>query len=195
MEDGKIITLFFQRSEQAIAESRMKFGKLIYSIAYHILYNHSDAEECENDTYLGAWNTIPPVIPRELKAYFLKIARNQALKKYHHIHSQKRDVSLIVPLDELQDSLPNGVFMEEDEELSEFINLFLKKLNPDCRKVFLLRYWYFASVKEIMAECGMSKSKVESMLFRTRNCLKKEILQKGGCHGRIRCESDFEFGS
>lgn len=187
MENDKIIDLFLGRSEHAIIEVQTKFGKLIYSLAYHILNNHLDSEECEIDTYMGAWDTIPPTIPDDLKAYLLRITRNLALKRYHYNHAAKRDCTLNVPLDELAYCLPDNGYENKtgrNDEMADLINSFLEKLKPECRKVFLLRYWYFASIKEIMLECNMSKSKVESMLFRTRNNLRKELVNKGG-YGKL----------
>ena len=184
MKDRYIIKLFIERSEAAIEETKIKFGRLIYSVAYHIVQDRMDAEECESDTYLGAWNTIPPVLPENLKAYLLRIARNLALKQYRHDHTAKRDKGLKVSLDELECCMEDTSIRESEaeEELSECINVFLSELEPRARKVFVLKYWYFASVKEIMEECDMSKSAVESMLFRVRKRL-KERLEKEGYHG------------
>ena len=102
VKDQSIIELFIERSEAAIEETKLKFGRLIYSIAYHIVQDRMDAEECESDTYLSAWNTIPPALPENLKAYLLRIARNLALKQYRHEHTAKRDKRMQVSLDELE---------------------------------------------------------------------------------------------
>lgn len=184
VKDQSIIELFIERSEAAIEETKLKFGRLIYSIAYHIVQDRMDAEECESDTYLSAWNTIPPALPENLKAYLLRIARNLALKQYRHEHTAKRDKRMLVSLDELECCIEDSSIQESEakEKLTECINDFLAELEPEKRKVFLLKYWYFASVKEIMEECGMSKSTVESMLFRTRKRL-KEKLEKEGYRG------------
>ncbi len=178
MEDSSIIELFFERSEYAIKETKIKYGHLIQSIALRILHNHPDAEECENDTYMGAWNSIPPNRPGNLKAYIAKIARNQALKKYQFQHADKRNPEIILSLNELEEQLAdcgekssNAQF--EDTEMAEVINSFLAGLNSRTRRIFMLRYWYFLSVTEIMEECGMSRSKVESILYRTRQKLKQ----------------------
>ena len=106
VKDQSIIELFIERSEAAIEETKLKFGRLIYSIAYHIVQDRMDAEECESDTYLSAWNTIPPALPENLKAYLLRIARNLALKQYRHEHTAKRDKRMQVSLDELETKIP-----------------------------------------------------------------------------------------
>lgn len=170
VEDKSIIELFVKRSEAAIRETKIKFGRLIYAVAYHIVQDSMDAEECESDTYLGAWDTIPPVLPDNLKSYLLRIARNIALKQYRHDHAAKRNKLFKVSLDELECDLEDMSILksEMEERLTECINNFLGELEPKARKVFMLKYWYFASVKEIMQECDMSKSAVESMLFRAR---------------------------
>lgn len=167
MEDRSIIELFVKRSEAAIQETKIKFGRLIYAISYHIVQDFMEAEECESDTYLGAWNTIPPVLPDNLKAYLLRIARNLALKQYRYEHAAKRNKAFKVSLDELEcDMEDTSVLQNEvEEKLTECINGFLAELEPKVRKVFMLKYWYFASVKEIMQECDMSKGAVESMLL------------------------------
>lgn len=181
MKDEEIITLFLKRSEEAVLQCKRQYGKLIYGIAYRILLDKCDAEECEQDTYMGAWNTIPPQNPQNLKCYLARIARNQALKKYRMLHAKKRNVEAVVALEELEDFLADRMEEStcESTQLSLCINSFLEGLTPEKRKVFVLRYWYMASVKEIMTECGMGKSKVETMLFRLRNEL-KGYLEEGG---------------
>lgn len=176
MEDNNIVALFYERSECAIKETKIKYGNLILAISLRILHNQSDAEECENDTYMGAWNSIPPSQPQNLRAYVSRIARNQALKKYEYQHADKRNPEVLLSLDELTEQLADqSCSFISDNELSETINSFLAGLNTKTRKVFMLRYWYHLSVKEIMEECNMSKSRVESMLFRTRQKLKEYI--------------------
>ena len=107
MEDNEIIALFEQRIENAIIETKIKYGRAIYSIAYHVLGNNPDAEECENDTYLTAWNTIPPQKPKNFKAFVLKIARNLSLKKYEYYHAAKRNISMNVSYEELKECIDN----------------------------------------------------------------------------------------
>ena len=181
MDDEAIVDLFFQRSESAVDETKQKYGALIKGIAMRILKNRSDAEECENDTYMGAWNTIPPKRPNNLSAFLAGIARNQALKKYQFINAAKRSPRVTVYLDEIGDCISDGSedIRYSDGVLSEAINDFLASLNEESRRVFMLRYWYFASISEICGKCGISKSKAESMLFRTRKKLKTFLEERG----------------
>ena len=181
MDDSAIIDLFFERSESALTETKKKYGGLIISIAMRILGNKSDAEECENDTYMGAWNTIPPRKPDNLTAFLARIARNQAMKKYEFINAAKRNPKAAVSLNELGDCISDegDTIRYSDGVLAEAINSFLSELGEESRKVFLLRYWYFADIREICERCGISKSKAESMLFRTRKKLKKFLEERG----------------
>lgn len=116
MEDKSIIELFVKRSEAAIRETKIKFGRLIYAVAYHIVQDSMDAEECESDTYLGAWDTIPPVLPDNLKSYLLRIARNIALKQYRHDHAAKRNKLFKVSLDELECDLEDMSILKQSQE-------------------------------------------------------------------------------
>lgn len=182
MDDSTIIDLYWARSEQAIRETELKYSKLFYQIASHILHDPADAEECVNDTYLGAWNTIPPTRPRELAAFLCRIARNLALRKYQQIHAAKRNPAVAVSYEELEACLSDrqsGGQHELDDRLADCINRFLDTLDREPRKVFIRRYWYFDSVQEIMHRFQMSKSKVESMLFRTRQKLRIWIEEEG----------------
>lgn len=179
MEDKKIIELYNSRSEDAVIETEKKYGKLVSFVIGKLLRNPSDIEECENDTYLGVWKTIPPKQPDNLKAYVLKIARYQAVKKYEYLHAGKRDINKCVPYEELSNYLEQeDIDTREDNELKDIINDFMTTLPKPQRQVFLLRYWYFMSVKEISKSCDMSKSKVETILFRTRNKLKDYLKER-----------------
>ncbi len=181
MEDSGIISLFFERSEEAICETKRKYGRFVLGMIMHILRNESDAEECENDTYMSVWSVIPPQRPMNFKAFLLKIARNQALKKYRFLNAEKRNPNVTVSLEELAEcaSDEGDGLRYGDNELAEIINGFLETLNDESRKVFMLRYWYFSSVNDIAERCGISRSKTESMLFRTRKKLKKYLEEKG----------------
>jgi RNA polymerase sigma-70 factor (ECF subfamily) len=182
VEDSAIIELYWARSEQAIRETELKYGKLFRQIANHILHNPADAEECVNDTYLGAWNAIPPARPRILTAFLCRIARNLALRKYQYIHASRRNPAVAVSFEELEACLADngsGDQNFEDDYLADCINRFLDTLDGESRQVFVRRYWYFDSVKEIMRRFRMSKSKVESMLFRTRQKLRAWIEEEG----------------
>ncbi len=180
MEDNEIVELYFSRSEEAIPKTRSKYGNFILAIALRILNNRSDAEECENDTYMGIWNIIPPQRPFNFQAFIGGIARNLALKKYHFINAEKRKPQAAVSLSELEECISgNDGRNFSDGELSAAINEFLASLNEESRKIFLLRYWYFLSIKGICKKLGISKSKAESSLFRTRKKLKKFLTERG----------------
>ena len=175
MEDEKIIELFWQRDEQAISESRSKYGGLCRSVAGNILADRSDCEECLSDTWLGAWNAIPPARPGRLGAFLVKITRNLALKKAEYLNAAKRRNSLNESLEELSECVESYATVETETErrrIESTINAFLGQLVVEKRKVFVWRYWYFYSVEEICRRTGYSKSKVKSMLFRLRGELK-----------------------
>lgn len=183
--DNDLIALYQSRSEIAILETKKQYGRLIYSVAYNLLRNFSDAEECESDAYLGLWNAIPPAKPDNFKAYCLKITRNLAMKRLEYYHAEKRDISKTVSYDEiLEESSEIEILLNNTKEsdLTEYINVFLQNLDVKKRKIFVLRYWYMLSVKEIAAECEMSKSQVETILFRTRKQLKSKLMERKFYH-------------
>ena len=180
MKDSEIVALYLSRSESALTESQKHYGRLIQHIIRKFLKNQLDVEECENDTYLSAWQSIPPNQPGNLKAYLAVIARNTACRKWEYLNAEKRNPEMLISLDELGDSIADDSAQDfSDEELKEVINSFLATLKKDSRTIFLLRYWRFCSVQEISDRTGFSKSKVESILFRTRNKLKKYLTERG----------------
>ena len=183
MEDKNIIQLFFERSETAITETATKYGKLCHTIAYNILYNEEDSEECVNDTYMKAWEVIPPQIPDKLAAFLGKITRNLAISRYRHNSSKKRGGGqMALALEELEECIPDKNSTEQaisDKLFLERMNAFLEQLPAEKRKVFMQRYWYLRPISEIAEEFSMSESKVKMMLHRTRNTL-KEVLEKEG---------------
>ncbi len=183
MEDFAIVDLFISRNESAIDMTKEKYGKSLRKISYNIINNISDVEECESDTYLSAWNTIPPKTPKDyLFAFLAKIVRNLSLNKYRSNHTQKRN-SLVVELTtEMQDCIPNPndeMCKLEDSELISHINTFLESLGKEEMCVFVRRYWFSDSVKEIAKRYSMSESKVKSMTFRTRNKLRDYFIKEG----------------
>lgn len=183
--DEKLIMLYQSRSEIAISETKRKYGRLIFSVAYELLKNDFDAEECENDTYLGLWKSIPPAEPKNFKAFCLKITRNLAMKKLDYYRAKKRDCVKTVSYEKvLQEVGELELFLPDvkESDLSQCIDDFLGTLDKKKRKVFLLRYWYVMSIKEIMDECKMSKSQVETILFRTRKQLKSWLIERKFCH-------------
>ena len=182
MEDEKIIELYFDRNEKAIRETALKYGKMIRSIAYNILKNTQDSEECENDTYHTAWNKIPPANPPYFSAFLGRIARNVSFDKYDYNTAAKRNTAFEIELSELEGCLSAGNCTEEELEqrqTAKHISDYLRKTSYIKRVVFLRRYWYCDSVKEIATEFGFGEGKVKSMLMRTRSELKKYLERQG----------------
>ena len=181
MDDRAIVALYWKRAETAILETKKQYGRLLLSISRGILRNEEDAEECENDTYLRAWDTIPPKRPEKLSAFLAKITRNLSLDRYDEKHAEKRgggEVPLL--LDELAEVIADeAAFPADTEDLSEVLNAFLGRLKPDARTIFLRRYWFGDSVQEISARSGFGESKIKMSLLRTRQNL-KEVLEKEG---------------
>ncbi len=183
MEDNQIIQLFFDRDESALKETEMKYGRLCYKIAYDALNDADDAWECANDTYLTLWNAIPPAKPDNFAAYLCKIARNHSLKKLEYRSAKKRSAPPLVSLSELEETLPDASyrFEVEESELGKLINEFLHKQKKAVRRVFVRRYYFHEGLAEIAERYGFTQSKVKSMLFHTRNKLKKFLSEKGVC--------------
>ena len=183
MEDTQIIDLYFARSEQAVVETAHKYGSYLFSIAHNILLSRPDAEEAVNDTYLGAWRSIPPHCPNRLSTYLGKITRRCALEKWKAARAQKRgggEVSLA--LEELEECVSGGETPQqvlEMKELTRKINSFLKELPDGEQRMFVSRYWYLMPVKEIARNMGFSESKVKSALSRTRGKLKHYLEKEG----------------
>ncbi len=183
MEDSKIIELYMDRSEQAISETSKKYGRYCHYIAYSILQNEADSEECVNDTYLRAWNSIPPKYPNRLQTFLGKITRNLSLNKWEKLSAEKRGAGQIpLILDELTECIPteeNTAQTVANMVVRDALNRFLEDLPAGTRKIFVRRYWYMSSIKEIADEYGLSQSKVTVTLFRTRGKL-KTVLEKEG---------------
>ncbi|MBQ9080240.1 MAG: sigma-70 family RNA polymerase sigma factor [Clostridia bacterium] len=182
MEDYKILDLFWSRNEQAITESKNKYGTLICSIAFNILRNRQDTEECENDTYIGAWNTIPPTRPQKLSAYLAKLSRNIAITKFRANNTKKRGGGEVAAsLHELDECIPD---QSQDkalaaEQLSSILNEFLASLSQNERQIFMRRYWKCDAIGGIAKHLGCSSSKVKMTLLRTREKLRKFLEQEG----------------
>ena len=182
MTDGQIIDLFFERSEQAIEELAKKHGGAVGRIAYNILGNRQDAEECVNDTWLGAWNAIPPSRPSPLKSFVCRIARNLATKKYHANTAEKRNSQYDLALDELAECIPDRGNVEDlygAKELAEAIDSFLDTLDYSDKFVFMRRYWYADSLADISKMSGLSYKTVSVRLFRIKEKLKKHLMKEG----------------
>ena len=182
MRDEEIIHLFFERSEQAITELARKHGSAVASVARNILGNEQDAEECVNDTYLGAWNSIPPHKPSPLRTFVCRIARNLATKKYHSNKAEKRNSHYDVALDELEDCFSDGNRVEDEfdaKELSEAINSFLATLNYSDRFIFMRRYWYSDPLQDIAKMADTTTNSVTVRLCRIREKLRCHLMKEG----------------
>ena len=182
MEDSQIIKLYLERSESAIKETKTKYGKLCLHIAYNILRSTEDAEECENDTYLRAWNSIPPKEPNSLSAYLGKIVRNLALQKHEYYSAKKRNSDLDLAYNELEECIasPSDIESQYNEgELGRVIDTFLRKIDRESRIIFIRRYWHTDSIIQIASHFDISESKVKSSLFRTRKKLRIYLEKEG----------------
>lgn len=182
LDDGKIIELFYARSEQAIVELSKKYGSVCMRVAENILKNQSDSEECVNDAYLGAWNTIPPQNPDPLLTYVCRIVRNLAIKKYHANTAAKRNSTYDVALEELESCFPTSPSVEEELREKEFVRMidaFLETLDEESRVMFVRRYWYSDSVSDIAKLLHISAHKVSDRLYRIREKLRDYLSREG----------------
>ena len=180
MEDDRIIDLYWQRDQTAIAHTQQKYGSYCHSIAYNILFSNEDAEECVNDTYLKAWESIPPERPRILKTFIGRIARNVALDKYDYNNADKRSSNTFSILSELTDCIPDESENIADEvALRHAINGFLASLPSRTRIIFMQRYFYACSIKSIAERFSMSETNVKVTLLRTRAKLRTHLEKEG----------------
>ena len=183
MNDKDIIRLYFNRDQSALSATAKKYGKYCTSIAKNILGSNEDAEECVNDTYLSAWNSIPPTRPTILSAFLGTITRNLAFNKYRHNHVMKRGSGEIaVVLDELAECVSGLDDVEQEidrRELVAEINTFLDTLSPKKRNIFICRYWYSDSIPSIAKRYEMTESNVSVTLNRLRSKLKEYLSERG----------------
>lgn len=182
MEDQNILDLYFHRSEQAITETDRKYGGYCYTIAYNILGNQEDSEESVSDTYMAAWDAIPPKRPDILSAFLAKLTRHISIDHWRKSSAKKRGGGeIVLALEELDNCIGAGGAEEalEQKELVQILNRFLQSLPDVERNVFLSRYWYLDPIDTIAAHTGFSRSKVASMLLRIRGRLRKVLTQEG----------------
>ena len=183
MEDGQIIELYWNRNQRAIEETDGKYGKFLGSIAWNLLRSREDSEECVNDTYLRAWEAIPPTRPAAFRTWLGHITRNLSLDCWKRRQADKRGGGAELLLGELEDCVPSNSGgpgrAVEDLELAELLNAFLRGLSREGRAVFLRRYWYGESVAEIGAALGCGEGKVKSSLFRSRKALRAYLEKEG----------------
>ncbi len=183
MEDYEIIKLYWARSETAITETAVKYEKYCNSIAYRILMNFEDANECVNDTWFHAWNAIPPHKPTRLSLFLGKITRELSLDRYKMNHAKKRGKGEVpLALDELSECVSGYENVEqcvEFEMLGELISNFLRAQSSETRQIFIRRYWYLHSIGEIAGQFGISESKTKMLLMRTRIKLRAYLESEG----------------
>lgn len=183
MEDSTIVQMYWDRDENAISVTDEKYGAYCLSIARNILGNEEDAEECVNDTYLNTWNSIPTNRPRMLSTYLGKIIRNLSFNQYKKAKAKKRGQGQMpLVLDELTEvlSTKEGPEAEIDrKQLISEINEFLKTLSPKHRRIFVCRYWYADSVKDVALKFGMTENNVSVILSRLRSRFRDYLIESG----------------
>lgn len=183
MDDTQIIDLYWQRSEAAIAETQTKYGTYLFSIANRILPFREDAEESVNDTYLDAWNAIPPARPNILSAFLGKLTRRISIDRWRSLNAEKRGGSAVtVALEELSGCIPGGsdpAAEVETKELAKAISRFLDSLPRTQQQVLVMRYFHLADLRQIADRFGMSVPRVKSMLFRIRQKLRAYLAKEG----------------
>ncbi len=181
MDDAKILELYFDRNEEAIDQTDMVYGRKLFRIAQNILHSWEDAEESVSDTYLKAWNTIPPKRPNHLFCYLARICRNGALNRLDWANAAKRKAEVVSLTQEMEQCVPDtyrGIGMES-KELGRLLNDFLQTLSPENRMVFVRRYWYADTTAEIAARYGIREGTLVTRLHRIRKKL-SEYLKKEG---------------
>ena len=181
MNDSAILDMYWARDEEAIRQTEKAYGKKLNRLALGIVANLEDAQECVSDTYLKAWQTIPPKRPDHFFAYLAKICRNLAFGILDYRAAAKRKAEMIALTDELTQCIPDPANDKEQEhrELGEVLNRFLETLSKESRVIFLRRYWFADSVEAIARRYGFSESKVKTRLHRTRQQLRKFLAEEG----------------
>ncbi len=183
MEDGQIIELYWERDQRAVGETDGKYGRHLRGISRNLLGSREDAEECVNDTYLRAWNAIPPARPQAFRSWLGQITRNLSLDRWKRLRAEKRGGGAELLLGELEECVPSASDGPEraleDRELAELLSAFLRGLSREGRAMFLRRYWYGQSVSEIGAALGCGEGKVKSSLFRSRKALRAYLEKEG----------------
>lgn len=179
MEDAKIVQLYWERNEEAIEETHRRYGGVLTGIAYNILQSREDSEECVNDTYHRAWDSMPPQKPVRLLAYLGRITRNLSINRWNEDRAQKRGGSML--LTELSDCIPSRHSVEDEVDtrvLAAVIGGWLDSLPQEERALFLRRYWFCDSLDALAAECDTTLNKLAGRLYRLRQKLKTTLEQE-----------------
>ena len=183
MDDSVIVELYWQRSEQALRETQTKYEKYLYTTAYNILGSHEDSSECVNDTYMKAWQSIPPNKPEKLGAYLAAIVRNAAVSVFRRQNTASRAASqYTLSLDELAECVSGGESPEQSfdsKQLGAAISAYLSTLSAQAREIFVCRYYFGDSLGDIAGYTGSSEAKIKSTLFRARKGLKEYLTKEG----------------
>ncbi len=181
IEDEKIIELFFERSEKCIQELDIKYGKVCHKLSYNIVNNRQDAEECVNDAYLGAWNAIPPATPNPLLTYICRIVRNISLKTYYKKEAAKRSSHYTIAMEEIEACIADQNTVEDEieaRELAHIIENFLNTLTIENRVIFMRRYWFSDSCKDIAEFVGLTEKNISVRLTRIRQKMKAYLAER-----------------
>lgn len=183
MQDSDIIALYFARAESAVAETAKKYGAYLNAVTYNILRSHEDAEECVADTYIAAWNAIPPACPHVLRHFLARIARSRACDRLDYLTARCRTSDAAVRLDELSECVPDSSGSAEEawelRRIGEVLNTFLATLDSADCAVFVSRYYYGRSIKETAARLGVTERRVKYRLARVRAALKEHLEREG----------------
>ena len=183
MEDYKIVDLYWARNEQGISESDRKYGKILRSLSFSLLSSHEDAEECVNDTYLDAWNSMPPHRPNILSAFLGKITRRIAIDRWREGRAQKRGGGEIaLALDELSECVASAGDVAREVETLEVaagVRRFLDTLPDTERRIFVRRYWHMEPIADLAERFGYGQSRLKSILHRTRAKLRRYLEKEG----------------
>ena len=183
MEDTEIIRLYFDRQESAITETAAKYGAYLHTIAYNILHREEDTEEILNDTYLGAWNAIPPTVPEVLRHFLSRITRNLSLKRLAWLGAGRRSAEVTQLLSEIEDCLPdnrgNPEEMLDAGIISEVINRFLSRMTALESAIFISRYYYAVSIKELAEKYGLPERRTKYILKCLRDELRRQLSKEG----------------
>lgn len=183
MQDNEIVGLYLKRDEKAIAHTQKKYSRYLGKIAYNILRDAEDCNECVNEAYLAAWNSIPPQEPEVLRTYLVMLVRRICVKRAEKKYCRKRlGSAYAVSLSELEECISDNDRVDENMELSqlvEAINVYLRGISEEARSLFVGRYYYLDSLKKAAAYCGMSEAKAKSMLYRTRRGLREHLIKEG----------------
>ena len=183
MDDAKIVEMYWNRKEEAIAETKRKYDKYCFAISHSVLHNQQDCEETLNDTWLAAWNAIPPHHPSNLATFLGKICRRLSINRWRSLSAEKRGGGeAVLSFDELEECIADDRSFRENQDaeiITETINEFLSDLKETERRVFVCRYFYFDTIDEICTRFHFTQSKVKMMLKRTRDKLKDYLIEEG----------------